>query len=180
LFLRGKLRRVTDYFALFGQARRPSIELEKLEEKYHELARLAHPDQSAQPASHFAEINEGYRILRDPKSRLQHLLTLEGQPSSPSAAEVPAGLADLFMKIGRALARNDQDEIDAITKELNDHYAKALEQLQQLNTAWNKNAALNVIDDLYRRFAFLTRWKDLLEEHRFNISANRERTLPAC
>lgn len=164
---------MTDYFALFVQPRGPSIDLEALEQKYHELARAAHPDRSAQPANDFAEINEAYRILRDPKSRLQHLLTLEGRPPSASSAEVPSDLAKLFMKIAPAFARNEKDEIDAITEQLSDYYAMALDQLQRLNAAWSKDAGFNVTDaeNLYRRFAFLTRWKDLLQEHRLNMAA---------
>jgi len=45
-------------------------------------------------ASDFASINEGYRILLDPKLRLQHLLKLEGVAAS--ADTVPETLADVF------------------------------------------------------------------------------------
>jgi curved DNA-binding protein CbpA len=166
LFLRRKLRRVTDYFAFFDQPRRPWIDLEKLEEKYRELARSTHPDQSAQPSNDFAQVNEGYRLLRDPKSRLQHLLALEGHPPSASTAEIPADLSDLFMKIAPALARNDEEEIRRVQKDLNDHSDDAVERLRQLDRAWDNEVALSFsgTENLYIRFAFLQRWRGLLDE----------------
>lgn len=163
---------MTDYFALFTLPRRPWLDREKLEEKYRELARATHPDQTTQPTMNFAEVNEAYRILRDPKSRLQHLLALEGKPPPASTAEIPSDLASLFMKIVPVLKKNDKEEIDTLSAEVSDRYGEAIEQLHQLSESWSENASSNVIaaEKLYRRFAFLTRWKNLLEEHRFSAS----------
>ena len=69
LFLRRKLFGMTDYFALFGEARRPWLDPAELKEKYFAFSRTAAPS---------AELNEAFRVLSDPKLRLQHLLTLEG------------------------------------------------------------------------------------------------------
>ena len=160
---------MTDYFALFALSRRPWLDLEKLEEKYRELARETHPDQSTQRSSDFAEVNEAYRTLRDPKSRLQHLLTLEGYPQSGSTAEVPTDLMDLFMKIAPALANTNKEQLNLLNKELDGCYDKAIEQLQRIDLVWNQQTSsrMNDAEDLYRRFAFLTRWKNLIEERQF-------------
>lgn len=172
MLLRGKLRGVTDYFALFALPRRPWLNGEKLEEQYRELARQTHPDQSTHATKDFAEVNEAYRILRDPKSRLRHLLALEGKPPSAATAEIPADLASLFMKIAPALKHNDKEQINTLSEEVSDRYGEAIEQLRRLSEGWSENASSNVIDaeKLYRRFAFLTRWKNLVEEHRFNTA----------
>jgi hypothetical protein len=66
---------MTDYFALFGEARRAWLDPEKLKEKYFALNRATAAD---------ADLNEAYRVLSDPKLRLHHLLTLDG-------AELTAG-----------------------------------------------------------------------------------------
>ena len=66
---------MTDYFALFGEARRPWLEPAELKEKYFARSRTAAPS---------AELNEAFRVLSDPKLRLHHLLTLAG-------AELTAG-----------------------------------------------------------------------------------------
>jgi molecular chaperone HscB len=169
LFLRGKFFRVTDYFALLAQPHRPWLDLEKLEEKYRELARQTHPDQSDRGTNEFAEINEAYRTLRDPKSRLQHLLALKGHSLAISTTEVPADLADLFMKIAPALTRKDKNALDILSQELGNHYDKAIRELYGLNQAWSENR-LDDAENLYRRFAFLTRWKNLVEEQQFNAA----------
>jgi molecular chaperone HscB len=164
---------VRDYFALFAQPRRPWLNLEELEQKYRELARKTHPDQSAQPAGEFAEVNEAYQTLRDPKARLQHLLALEARPQLAATAEVPADLTDLFMKIAPALVNKKQEELDRLSKAVSDYYDNAIEQLHQLDKDWHTHASWSVsaAEKLCGRFAFLIRWKNLIEEHRFSISS---------
>lgn len=162
---------MSDYFALFDQPRRPWIDLEKLEEKYRELVRSTHPDRSAQPANDLAKVNEAVRILRDPKLRLQHLLALEGKLPRDSA-EVPADLADLFMRIAPVLRNDERNEITILIEELGERYQDAINRLRQLDEVWTSNRDTSVIEakNLYARFSYLTRWKNLFEEHRFNTS----------
>ena len=160
---------MTDYFTLLAQPRRPWLDLEKLEERYRELARQTHPDQSGHGTNEFAEVNEAYRTLRDPKSRLQHLLALEEHSSAISATEVPADLADLFMKIASALIREDKNALDALNQELSECYDRAIEELHRLNQSWGENS-LSDVENLYRRFAFVTRWKNLIKEKQFNAA----------
>ena len=93
MFLRRKFFRVTDFFALFGEARRPWLEAERLKEKYFAMVR-------ERPAD--AELNEAFRVLSDPRLRLRHFLELEGAELKTSR-EVPPSLADLFWKSGALL-----------------------------------------------------------------------------
>jgi curved DNA-binding protein CbpA len=163
LFLRGKFRRVTDYFALLDQPRRPWIDLEELGEKYHALARATHPDQSAAPAHNFAEVNKAYRVLRDPKLRLEHLLALDGHPTSSATSEIPNDLAELFMQIAPAMKSRDKKKISGLLTRIEQSFEEALRQLRALSEKWNASM-LTEAARLHRRFAFLTRWKDLLAE----------------
>src|SRR5438128_12515999 len=74
-----------DYFALFNEPRRPWLDGELLKAKFLQLSAEVHPDrvhgasaadkQRAHERS--AELNAAYNCLREPKSRLQHLLELE-------------------------------------------------------------------------------------------------------
>ena len=54
-----------DYFALLDQPRKPWLDVDLLKEKYHARAREAQPDEN---------LNEAFRVLTDPKSRLDDLL----------------------------------------------------------------------------------------------------------
>jgi len=89
---------VTDYFATFGEPRRPWLDPEKLKEKYFAFARERPTD---------AELNEAFRILSDPRLRLRHFLGLEGVDLN-AGREVPAGLAELFWNSGMLLREIDR------------------------------------------------------------------------
>jgi hypothetical protein len=84
---------VTDFFALFGEGRRPWLDPDKLKEKYFSLAR-------ERPAD--AELNEAFRVLSDPRLRLRHFLELEGT-NLKASRDVPPALADLFWNAGMIL-----------------------------------------------------------------------------
>lgn len=84
---------MTDYFALFEEARRPWLDPAELKEKYFAHSRTGAPS---------AELNEAFRVLSEPKLRLHHLLTLEG--ADPSAGRpVPPAVAELFWNTGTLL-----------------------------------------------------------------------------
>jgi curved DNA-binding protein CbpA len=89
---------MTDYFALLGEARRLWLDPEQLKQKYFARAR-------ERPAD--SELNEAFRVLSDPKLRLQHLLHLEGIDLK-AGREVPSALADLFWQTGGLLREVDR------------------------------------------------------------------------
>jgi molecular chaperone HscB len=77
----------TDYFALFGLPRKLWIEMGPLEQKFLQLSWKLHPDNfvNASEAERelslkkSSELNDAYRVLRDPQARLEYLLGIEGQ-----------------------------------------------------------------------------------------------------
>ena len=76
----------TDYFSLFGMPRKLWIEMQGLEQKFLQLSWKLHPDnfvnaaQEAQELSlrQSSELNDAYRVLRDPVGRVEYLLEIEG------------------------------------------------------------------------------------------------------
>jgi hypothetical protein len=98
LLLRRKFFGVTDFFALFGEARRPWLDPEKLKERYFARARARLAD---------AELNEAFRVLSDPRWRLRHFLQLEGADLN-AGRDVPPVLADLFWNSGMLLREIDR------------------------------------------------------------------------
>ena len=75
-----------DYFAVFGMPRRLRVEVTGLEKEFYARSRRLHPDRFAskpvaeQEAALAAssELNDAYRTLKEPITRTQHLLSLEG------------------------------------------------------------------------------------------------------
>src|SRR5262245_50195470 len=89
----------TDYFSALGLPRALRIDRTDLERRYHDLSRRFHPDffQTASPRErrvsleNSALLNQAYRTLRDPISRTEYLVRLEGGEAEIKA-EAPQAL----------------------------------------------------------------------------------------
>lgn len=74
-----------NYFELFGIPPDFDVDLDVLTQRYRDLQRAAHPDRFAQAAAqerrlavqHAADINDGFRTLKDPVERALHLLRIK-------------------------------------------------------------------------------------------------------
>jgi len=108
------LGRHGDYFTFFGLPRRLNLDLHELEQRFRDLSRKFHPDYyyNASPAERLASLerssylNDAYRALRNPVTRLEHLLAIEGLASSksePGAAKVPPSLLEEVFALNEEL-----------------------------------------------------------------------------
>jgi curved DNA-binding protein CbpA len=188
---------MTDYFALLQQPRQPWLEPEELKQKYQELTLAAHPDRKAADESSvdFATVNKAYRVLADPKLRLQHLLQLQGDDANAAEQSIPQELLDLFSRVGNFVQTTDpllqraglahnalaksllQSEILTSRKEATEILEKtrqlfneAIEETRSLNESWAEEP--EKIVGLFRRFAYLTRWIQQVEERQFQLSVS--------
>ena len=102
-----------DCFAILEEPRRPWLDPEALKEKFLARSAALHPDRAGSEAERrraneqFAELNQAYQRLRDPKERLQHLLELETGAPPAQVQRVPAELMDLAMKVGQICNQAD-------------------------------------------------------------------------
>jgi len=172
---------MTDYFALLDQPRQPWLDLEKLKEVYHARTRDEQPD---------AYLNEAYQVLRDPKRRLHHLLTLRGQPPSRDNASVPQEIENLFPAVAN-LTREAEliaDKLSAASNKLSRSLLQAEVAIVQKKLAETltkisdlKNAALVRLQTagendsadlhaLYLQFSYLNRWLEQLNEKQLQLS----------
>ncbi len=75
-----------DYFTLFELPRKLKIDAAQLEQKFHQLSWKLHPDNFVRASEAEREIslgissrlNDAYRTLREPVSRVEYLLSIEG------------------------------------------------------------------------------------------------------
>jgi curved DNA-binding protein CbpA len=178
---------MTDYFALFGEARRPWLDPEKLKKKYYRLSLAALPD---------AELNEAFRVLSDPKLRLHHLLTLEGV-DLVAGRTVPLSVAELFWKTGallreterwllrnaeatstlaRALLKPEWAKIEERLGKLEEQtratYESQLAQIREADANWNPGSPneLTKLLELCDSISYLTRLLEQTAEKRFQLS----------
>ena len=108
------LGRHGDYFSFLGLPRKLTIASAELERRFRELSRKFHPDYyyNASPAERLASLerssylNDAYRTLRNPVSRVEHLLAIEGLPSSTSnqgTTKVPPALLEEVFALNEQL-----------------------------------------------------------------------------
>jgi curved DNA-binding protein CbpA len=174
---------MTDYFALLDQPRAPWLEPEALKEVFHRKTLEQHPDSPRGAEGAFAELNEAYQVLRDPKRRLHHLLSLANCAPSANQA-VPPDLEEVFLQIGglnqsttellakiraasnalsKSLLNADvvvaQKNVGQLREKVRELHDAAEQRLRQTTTK-----DVNEISHLYQRFAYLGRWSAQLDE----------------
>jgi molecular chaperone HscB len=126
----------TDYFAFFGLDRRLQLDEAELEKRFYSSSRQLHPDyfmnateedrQASVEGS--SQLNDAYRTLRDPISRTQYLLTLEGYKEAEKKAppELLEEVFDLNMQIEElrmAKKTHDDSEAAEVSESLNEALA---------------------------------------------------------
>src|SRR6266699_2955609 len=80
-------RSAADYFVVFGLSRKLCVEMSPLEQKFLQLSWKLHPDNFVNASDEerelslqrSSELNDAYRVLRDPLARVEYLLEIEGQ-----------------------------------------------------------------------------------------------------
>jgi molecular chaperone HscB len=108
------LGRHGDFFSFLGLPRRLTIDQAHLERRFRDLSRQFHPDYfyNASPTERLASLerssylNDAYRALRNPISRIEHLLAIEGLPPAKSeegAAKVPPALLEEVFELNEQL-----------------------------------------------------------------------------
>lgn len=196
---------MTDYFALLNLPQRPWVELEQLKANFHAQARQVHPDAKIQQVgdsssdAQFAQLNEGYQVLQDPKRRLQHLLTLCGHPPAKTPESVPREIGELFPLVAAAtqaaeaiaqklatgtttLARSllkgealqTSRQVTALLERLSVLQKEAMAELRRVDLEWQGAAdmkQLHSLQRLYVLFSYVTRWMAELQEKNTQLAA---------
>jgi molecular chaperone HscB len=154
------LGRHGDYFTFFGLPRQLTIDAQDLERRFREMSRKFHPDYyyNAPPAERLASLerssylNDAYRALKNPVSRIEHLLAIEGMPQAKpdgSAAKVPPGLLEEVFALNEELdeIREGRESgadparlrarLDAARQPIERKREEHERQLQELSARWD-------------------------------------------
>ena len=194
------LNRQGDYFAFLGLPRRLEVDLQDLDRRFRDLSRKFHPDfyYNATPAERLASLerssylNDAYRALKQPVSRIEHLLSIEGLPLGPGDqghAKVPPGLLEEVFALNEELdeirdARQSGAEPSALASRLasarqpieakRDEHERAL---AETSARWDSEASAGAPE----RRATLERLRQLLLERNYitNLLATIEREAAA-
>ncbi|HLC42866.1 MAG TPA: Fe-S protein assembly co-chaperone HscB, partial [Methylomirabilota bacterium] len=101
----------SDYFSLFALPRKLEIDLEELERRFYDLSRRHHPDffmsaapdEQARALERSALINRAYRTLRDPISRMEYLIDIEGGGDAAIQPKAPMDLLEEILALQEML-----------------------------------------------------------------------------
>ena len=138
-----------NYFEVFGLPRALGIDPVRLEKTFHELSRRYHPDYfTTAPASERAQalrmtalLNDAYRTLRNPVSRIEYLLQLEG--FKPDGSKAPQSLLMEVFEINEQLeevkaGRASVEEIDSLRAQIREKREKFDSELADASSEWDQ------------------------------------------
>ena len=189
-----------DFFAFLGLPRKLNLDAAELEQKFRALSRQYHPDYfyNAPAAERRASLekssylNDAYRTLKHPVSRIAYLLELEGfapaagDPSRASKEVPPALLEEVFalneeldevrdLRGGGAPAEEWKARLQQARKPIEDKREEHEEQLKLLSSRWDSLAEA----DAAGRKAVLTSLRERMLERNYisNLLAGIEREL---
>ena len=166
----------SDYFAVFGLPRKLSIDVAALEKHFYKLSRKLHPDLNAQAGpeaqaailAQSSQLNDAYRVLKNPVARVEYLLEITGfrinennADKKTDAPRVPADLLEevfeLNMQLEEMHANNKMGEDDPQLRadlerartQFTDQLAAVDHDLEQTGKAWD--SALDQADDVGKK-----------------------------
>jgi hypothetical protein len=180
---------MTDYFLLFDLPRRPRIDLDKLKEAY--VRRTArHQEKQDDPVV----LNEAFRILADPVSRLGHLLALESaslhdRVISPEVERWFGRMAETVHRFDQTYYQLTQESlhllravklqsmqeslavIEELTAGLSGLHESLLQQLREIDEGWpnNRSEAIPRLAQLALDLTFTQKWSDELRERKLRF-----------
>jgi len=157
------LGRHGDYFAFLDLPRRLTIDAQDLEKRFRDLSRKFHPDYyyNATPTERLASLerssylNDAYRALKNPVSRVEHLLAIEGLPPAKSeegTAKVPPSLLEEVFALNeeldeiRELRESGTDpeplrvRLESARRPIDEKREEHERQLQALSARWDSQA----------------------------------------
>jgi molecular chaperone HscB len=192
-----------DYFAFFGLPYRLNLDTAQLEREFYSLSRHLHPDISAISSQREQEwsleqssqLNDAYRTLKDPITRTEYLLRLQGvqlEEQSKAATEEarrtgelkkqvvpPDMLEQVFelnmqleeLRMNKKMGERDENLESELRNTKQDLQAKYDALLAELHAAWNEWDAL--IDHSERDGAVLDENRDVVRNKMVDVLNRR-------
>jgi molecular chaperone HscB len=183
----------SDYFAVFGLPRKLWLEMSTLEQKFLQLSWKLHPDNfvNAPEAERelslkrSSELNDAYRVLRDPVGRVEYLLEIEGErKEGEKKQQAPPELLEEVFELNESLdelrdAKSSGGDLSQLKAKLlsaeNNFQEKLVEvdaQLQTVARDWDASLDANAAGEVRKKL--MARMNELLNRRSYirNLVAN--------
>ena len=193
-------RSAADYFAVFGLPRKLWLEMSWLEQKFLQLSWKLHPDNFVNASDEerelslkrSSELNDAYRVLRDPLARVEYLLEIEGQrKEGEKKQQAPPELLEEVFELNESLdelreARESGGNLAELKTKLQSAESNFQEKLEEVDAqlqfvAKEWDTAVDANADSAVREKIFARMNDLLNRRAYirNLVASVERELAA-
>ena len=187
-----------DYFALFEMPRKLSIEMAGLEQKFLQLSWKLHPDnfvnapreEQELSLKRSSELNDAYRVLRDPVARVEYLLKLQSarkegehkQQAPPELLEEVFELNESLDELREAKAGGVELEglkshLESAQKNFQTKLGEVDAQLQGAAREWDAAIDANRDEDVRKKI--MARLNELLNRRSYvrNLVTNVQKEL---
>jgi molecular chaperone HscB len=152
----------TDYFAFLGLQRKLALDLPELEQRFHALSWKLHPDnfmRASEPERQLSldrssQLNDAYRTLRDPVTRVEYLLGLAGmRTQGQKKQQAPPELLEEVFELNESLDRLREaresgesaaetaglrEKLEAARQKFASSLADADQELTRLSVQWDR------------------------------------------
>jgi curved DNA-binding protein CbpA len=196
---------MTDHFALLNEPRRPWLDADSLKSKFFTLSSEVHPDRTHNASEsdkleanrRYTELNAAYQCLREPRSRIRHLLELELGAKPSDLTDIPDDLMDLFFAIGKVFRDVDAfltekakatspliqvqlfergmervELLNDLSHKISPRRETLLEELKVLDTSWQSHTSAQTdrLLNIWRLLSFYERWLAQIQERIVQLS----------
>lgn len=153
------------------------------------FAQAPEAERSAAEARYSA-LNQAYQTLTDARARLLALYELTKGEKPRDIQRIPPGTMDLFIEVGQTCQQLDkfierkksatgaleraslmgeelalQDTLESLRGKLDELAVKLESELAALDAKWKSDDKdLNALETVYRKYSYLARWRQQLEE----------------
>jgi molecular chaperone HscB len=176
----------TDYFANFGLPRKLTMDVVLLEQTFLQLSWKLHPDNFVKASESerelslrlSSELNDAYRVLRDPVARTEYLLGIEGERiEGEKKQQAPPELLEEVFELNESLdelreakeSGGDLIELKSKLESAEDNFEEKLSevdaQLQSVARDWDAAVDANV--DAAARKKLFARMNELLNRRSY-------------
>jgi len=176
----------TDYFGFFGWPQKLTIDPALLEEQFHKLSWKLHPDNFVRASEEernlsldrSSQLNDAYRTLRDPITRIEYLLLRLGlRKEGTTKQQAPPELLEEVFELNESLdelreARSEGGDVESLRKRLieaqnsfKEKLSAVDEELADVAREWD--AALDATANEATRSALLARMNEILNRRSY-------------
>jgi molecular chaperone HscB len=145
------LARDADYFAFFSLPQKLRIDDVALEQRFHQLSWKLHPDNFVKASEYernlalerSSELNDAYRTLRDPISRVEYLLLRAGvRKEGATKQQAPPELLEEVFELNESLdelreAKSEGGDLSALRAKLAEAQQNFQEKLAEVDAELN-------------------------------------------